>query len=92
MRTHYDNLHVSEKASPEVIKGAYKALAQKWHPDKHPNQREKAERYFKERRIKYQSIDLTRFGMSGKEFDSVQIISVANIDIRQVFGFSVVRQ
>lgn len=47
MRTHYDNLHVSEKASPEVIKGAYKALAQKWHPDKHPNQREKAERYFK---------------------------------------------
>ncbi|MBG0839024.1 DnaJ domain-containing protein [Ectopseudomonas toyotomiensis] len=47
MRTHYDNLHVSEKASPEVIKGAYKALAQKWHPDKHPSQREKAERYFK---------------------------------------------
>lgn len=31
----------------------------------------KAERYFKERRIKYQSIDLIRFGMSGKEFDSV---------------------
>lgn len=47
MRTHYDNLHVSEKASPEVIKGAYKALAQKWHPDRHPDQREKAERYFK---------------------------------------------
>lgn len=47
MRTHYDNLHVSEKAAPEVIKGAYKALAQKWHPDKHPGQREKAERYFK---------------------------------------------
>lgn len=47
MRTHYDNLHVSEKAAPEVIRGAYKALAQKWHPDKHPEQREKAERYFK---------------------------------------------
>lgn len=47
MRTHYDNLHVSEKASPEVIRGAYKALAQKWHPDRHPDQREKAERYFK---------------------------------------------
>lgn len=31
----------------------------------------KAERYFKERRIKYQMIDLMRFGMSGKEFDSV---------------------
>ena len=31
----------------------------------------KAERWFKERRIKFQSIDLVRFGMSGKEFDSV---------------------
>ena len=31
----------------------------------------KAERYFKERRIKYQFIDLIRYGMSGKEFDAV---------------------
>ena len=31
----------------------------------------KAERYFKERRIRYQSVDLLRFGLSGKEFDSV---------------------
>ena len=32
----------------------------------------KAERYFKERRIPFQSIDLKRYGMSGKEFDSVR--------------------
>ena len=31
----------------------------------------KAERYFKERRIPYQMIDLKRYGMSGREFDSV---------------------
>lgn len=31
----------------------------------------KAERYFKERRIKYQFVDLLRFGLSGKEFDTV---------------------
>ena len=31
----------------------------------------KAERWFKERRIKYQFIDLPRFGLSGKEFDAV---------------------
>ena len=31
----------------------------------------KAERYFKERRIKFQSVDLIRFGLSGKEFDAV---------------------
>ena len=31
----------------------------------------KAERWFKERRIKFQSIDLVKYGMSGGEFDSV---------------------
>lgn len=31
----------------------------------------KAERYFKERRIPYQFIDLVKFGMSGREFDNV---------------------
>ena len=39
----------------------------------------KAERYFKERRIKFQSIDLVRYGMSGKEFDSV-LRAVGGID------------
>lgn len=39
----------------------------------------KAERYFKERGIKFQSIDLLRFGMSGKEFDSV-IRAIGGID------------
>ena len=31
----------------------------------------KAERWFKERRVPFQSIDLKRYGMSGREFDSV---------------------
>ena len=31
----------------------------------------KAERWFKERKIPYQFIDLPRFGMSGREFDKV---------------------
>ena len=39
----------------------------------------KAERYFKERRIKYQYVDLLRFGLSGKEFDSV-LRAVGGID------------
>ena len=39
----------------------------------------KAERYFKERRIKYQYVDLMRFGLSGKEFDSV-LRAVGGID------------
>ena len=32
----------------------------------------KAERYFKERRIKFQSIDLKKYGMSSGEFQSVK--------------------
>lgn len=39
----------------------------------------KAERYFKERRIKYQYIDLLRFGLSPKEFDAV-LRGVGGID------------
>lgn len=47
VRTHYDSLHIQESASPEVIRAAYKALAQKWHPDKNSHQRELAEKAFK---------------------------------------------
>lgn len=43
-KTHYDDLQVTENASPEVIRGAYRSLAQKWHPDRNPEQREEAER------------------------------------------------
>ena len=32
----------------------------------------KAERYFKERRVKFQSIDVLKYGMSRGEFDSVR--------------------
>lgn len=39
----------------------------------------KAERYFKERRISYQYVDLLRYGLSGKEFDSV-LRSIGGID------------
>ncbi len=39
----------------------------------------KAERWFKERRIKYQSIDLKKYGMSPKEFDRV-LRAVGGID------------
>lgn len=38
----------------------------------------KAERYFKERRIKFQSIDLARYGLSRKELESV--VRAAGLD------------
>lgn len=39
----------------------------------------KAERYFKERRIPFQRIDLNRYGMSNREFESV-LRAVGGID------------
>ena len=39
----------------------------------------KAERWFKERRIPFQSVDVLRYGMSGGEFDSV-LKAVGGID------------
>lgn len=47
MRTHYDNLQIQEGAAPEVIKASYKALAQKWHPDRNPDKAEEAARIFR---------------------------------------------
>ena len=34
MHTHYDNLKVARMAPQEVVRAAYKALSQKYHPDK----------------------------------------------------------
>lgn len=39
----------------------------------------KAERWFKERGIRFQSIDLLKYGMSGGEFDSV-LRAVSGVD------------
>lgn len=36
IHTHYDNLKVSRGAPQEVVRAAYKALSQKYHPDKNP--------------------------------------------------------
>jgi curved DNA-binding protein CbpA len=43
IHSHYDNLKVSRMAPQEVIRAAYKALSQKYHPDKNPGD-EKAAR------------------------------------------------
>jgi arsenate reductase-like glutaredoxin family protein len=39
----------------------------------------KAERWFKERRVKYQFIDMKRYGLSGREFDAV-LRAVGGVD------------
>lgn len=46
-RTHYDNLKVTRDAPVSVIKAAYKALCQTFHPDKFQGSNEEAERVMK---------------------------------------------
>ena len=42
IRTHYDNLKVARNAPLDVISAAYKALSQKYHPDRNPGSTEAA--------------------------------------------------
>ncbi len=42
IRTHYDNLKVSEQASTEELRAAFKYRFEKFHPNSHPGNRQRA--------------------------------------------------
>jgi DnaJ-class molecular chaperone len=57
---YYDILGVSKSASAEEIKKAYRKQALEWHPDRHRDDKEAAERRFKEINEAYQILSDTQ--------------------------------
>jgi len=47
-KDYYEVMGVTKEATQDDIKKAYRKLAKKWHPDLHPDNREEAEKKFKE--------------------------------------------
>src|SRR3954454_9639910 len=76
-KSYYEILEVSKDATQEEIKKSYRKLVLKHHPDKNPNNREEAEKKFKEVSKAYQILSdpgtRNLYDIYGEEFENLGI-------------------
>lgn len=72
MHDHHDTLGLRRDASSEEITKAYRRLAMRWHPDRHPNAGDKAhaETKFKEIKRAYEALIATAGSGSSSSYQS----------------------
>lgn len=84
MKNYYDILGVSESASDQQVKAAYKKLAKQFHPDKNPGNRQSEER-FKEISEAYNVLSDPK---ARKQYDSMRRFGSAQYETGEGFDFS----
>uniref|UniRef100_A0A3Q2YSL0 DnaJ heat shock protein family (Hsp40) member B2 n=1 Tax=Hippocampus comes TaxID=109280 RepID=A0A3Q2YSL0_HIPCM len=79
MVDYYNILGVSKTATQDDIKKAYRKLALKWHPDKNPDNKEEAEKRFKEVAEAYEVLSdqskrdaYDRYGSDGMRYSGIE--------------------
>lgn len=94
---YYKTLGLTRSANKEDIKKAYRRLAVKWHPDKNPNNRDEADKKFKQiaeayqvlsddsKRSMYNQYGHGNTGFSGG-FDGMHDFAMANDIFKHFFG------
>ena len=85
MNDPYKVLGVDRTADKETIRKAYKKLAAKWHPDRHPENKEEANKKFKEISEAFEFIDKGPKPQQkgGRPFDDIFSSVFGGIDPRQ---------
>ncbi len=91
-RDYYEILGVSRDASPDDIKRAWRQAALKYHPDRNPDNKEEAERKFKEAAEAYEVLSdpekrklYDLYGHEGLRTGGAQVHDFTHMDLREIF-------
>ncbi|MHA2216339.1 MAG: DnaJ C-terminal domain-containing protein [Candidatus Hodarchaeales archaeon] len=88
MKNPHEILGLSEGATENEIKKAYKKLAMEWHPDRHKGSK-KAEEKFKEISVAFETLKSNNWMAPQKGFDLNSVLDFNMNDFFSTFGFNI---